>query len=198
MRGHSSAGRALQWHCRGQGFDSPWLHQFDDKASSLAAPGENAAAPPAFPADAAIGHFAEEHRHHRIDVLNRSPSTPPCGGDLTPIDVFRVVSPFQSAPPCGGDASDAVDALIALIVSIRAPVWGRLGLTVRTSQVRVSIRAPVWGRQSSFDSNKPSKKFQSAPPCGGDALHVVRHVEQCAVSIRAPVWGRRAAGPLRM
>ena len=26
-RGHSSVGRALQWHCRGQGFDSPWLHQ---------------------------------------------------------------------------------------------------------------------------------------------------------------------------
>ncbi len=26
--GHSSVGRALQWHCRGQGFDSPWLHQF--------------------------------------------------------------------------------------------------------------------------------------------------------------------------
>src|SRR6185437_4997514 len=26
-RGHSSDGRALQWHCRGPGFDSPWLHQ---------------------------------------------------------------------------------------------------------------------------------------------------------------------------
>ena len=28
VRGHSSVGRALQWHCRGQGFDSPWLHHF--------------------------------------------------------------------------------------------------------------------------------------------------------------------------
>src|SRR5690606_34676323 len=27
MRGHSSVGRALEWHSRGQGFDSPWLHQ---------------------------------------------------------------------------------------------------------------------------------------------------------------------------
>jgi hypothetical protein len=24
--GHSSVGRALEWHSRGQGFDSPWLH----------------------------------------------------------------------------------------------------------------------------------------------------------------------------
>ena len=26
IRGHSSVGRALAWHARGQGFDSPWLH----------------------------------------------------------------------------------------------------------------------------------------------------------------------------
>src|SRR5690606_10394426 len=26
--GHSSVGRALEWHSRGQGFDSPWLHQY--------------------------------------------------------------------------------------------------------------------------------------------------------------------------
>ena len=26
-RGHSSAGRALQWHCRGHRFDPGWLHQ---------------------------------------------------------------------------------------------------------------------------------------------------------------------------
>ncbi len=25
--GHSSVGRALEWHSRGQGFKSPWLHQ---------------------------------------------------------------------------------------------------------------------------------------------------------------------------
>lgn len=28
VRGHSSAGRALRWQRRGQGFDSPWLHHF--------------------------------------------------------------------------------------------------------------------------------------------------------------------------
>ena len=27
MWGHSSAGRALGWQPRGQGFDPPWLHQ---------------------------------------------------------------------------------------------------------------------------------------------------------------------------
>jgi hypothetical protein len=27
--GHSSAGRALQWHCRGHRFDPGWLHQFE-------------------------------------------------------------------------------------------------------------------------------------------------------------------------
>ena len=26
FRGHSSAGRALAWQARGQGFESPWLH----------------------------------------------------------------------------------------------------------------------------------------------------------------------------
>ena len=30
--GHSSAGRALQWHCRGQRFDPAWLHQYLLKA----------------------------------------------------------------------------------------------------------------------------------------------------------------------
>ncbi len=32
--GHSSVGRALEWHSRGQGFDSPWLHQFSYCPSS--------------------------------------------------------------------------------------------------------------------------------------------------------------------
>ena len=27
FRGYSSAGRALEWHSRGQGFESPYLHQ---------------------------------------------------------------------------------------------------------------------------------------------------------------------------
>ena len=26
--GHSSAGRALQWHCRGRRFDPAWLHHY--------------------------------------------------------------------------------------------------------------------------------------------------------------------------
>ena len=29
IRGHSSVGRALEWHSRGRGFDSPWLHQLE-------------------------------------------------------------------------------------------------------------------------------------------------------------------------
>jgi hypothetical protein len=33
--GHSSVGRALEWHSRGQGFDSPWLHHFIHKISML-------------------------------------------------------------------------------------------------------------------------------------------------------------------
>src|SRR5690606_38364634 len=37
-RGRSSAGRALQWHCRGQGFDPPRLHhsnEFEVKAPRI-------------------------------------------------------------------------------------------------------------------------------------------------------------------
>src|SRR5690606_30529090 len=33
LRGHSSVGRALEWHSRGRGFDSPWLHQSPDDPS---------------------------------------------------------------------------------------------------------------------------------------------------------------------
>src|SRR5436305_837858 len=33
--GHSSVGRALEWHSRGRGFDSPWLHQSHSGPASL-------------------------------------------------------------------------------------------------------------------------------------------------------------------
>src|SRR3546814_5507417 len=35
-RGHSSAGRALQWHCRGQRFDPAWLHQNSQRVRGFA------------------------------------------------------------------------------------------------------------------------------------------------------------------
>lgn len=28
LRGYSSVGRALQWHCKGRGFEFHYLHQF--------------------------------------------------------------------------------------------------------------------------------------------------------------------------
>ena len=34
--GHSSAGRALHWQCRGQGFEPPWLHQSWSRCSRWA------------------------------------------------------------------------------------------------------------------------------------------------------------------
>jgi hypothetical protein len=47
-RGHSSAGRALQWHCRGRRFDPVWLHQvFPSFASKF---------PPASPSSRGLGH----------------------------------------------------------------------------------------------------------------------------------------------
>ena len=33
--GYSSVGRALQWHCRGQEFDPPYLHQLPLKLLAL-------------------------------------------------------------------------------------------------------------------------------------------------------------------
>ena len=33
-RGHSSAGRALEWHSRGQRFDPAWLHQLNHAITS--------------------------------------------------------------------------------------------------------------------------------------------------------------------
>ncbi len=47
--GHSSVGRALQWHCRGRGFDSPWLHQPSPLRASAGKPATvytRAACPP--------------------------------------------------------------------------------------------------------------------------------------------------------
>src|SRR5437764_4467386 len=35
--GHSSVGRALEWHSRGRGFDSPWLHHFPNWINYLGA-----------------------------------------------------------------------------------------------------------------------------------------------------------------
>ena len=35
--GDSSVGRALEWHSRGQGFDSPYLHQFSPQVKIAAA-----------------------------------------------------------------------------------------------------------------------------------------------------------------
>ena len=54
---------------------------------------------------------------------------------------------FQSAPPCGGDLPVKVGKDESIIVSIRAPVWGRSSIhQIRKEENEVSIRAPVWGR----------------------------------------------------
>ena len=37
-RGHSSVGRALPWHGRGQGFESPWLHHVKSLRDHVAQP----------------------------------------------------------------------------------------------------------------------------------------------------------------
>ena len=34
FRGYSSVGRALEWHSRGQGFESPYLHQSKPRLKS--------------------------------------------------------------------------------------------------------------------------------------------------------------------
>src|SRR5579859_8263850 len=44
-RGHSSAGRALQWHCRGHEFDPHWLHQISE-GLGLNGPGPSTFNPP--------------------------------------------------------------------------------------------------------------------------------------------------------
>src|SRR5580692_6223989 len=35
FRGHSSVGRALEWHSRGHRFDSDWLHQISNNINDL-------------------------------------------------------------------------------------------------------------------------------------------------------------------
>ncbi len=61
--GHSSVGRALEWHSRGQGFDSPWLH-FCGKA-------HKAAISP-LPAQPTAGP-------HSPSLVHRAPSPPEAG-----------------------------------------------------------------------------------------------------------------------
>ncbi len=85
-------------------------------------------------------------RSTRLPSSGTFQSTPPCGGDSPPESCLMAPSLFQSTPPCGGDIA-LKDDNFEDIVSIHAPVWGRLWPDVIVAHGgKVSIHAPVWGR----------------------------------------------------
>ena len=53
----------------------------------------------------------------------------------------------------------------------------------------VSIHAPVWGRLSETIYSLPVLRFQSTPPYGGRRKSFSRPRRRDGVSIHAPVWG---------
>jgi hypothetical protein len=68
-RGRSSVGRALEWHSRGQGFDSPRLHQRPPVRSMTAGPSETAKGGSEF---AGIAQLVE-HNLAKVGVAGSSP-----------------------------------------------------------------------------------------------------------------------------
>ncbi len=101
----------------------------------------------------------------------------------------------------------------ALLVSIRAPGWGRLLIEPHhVGQPPVSIRAPGWGRPTSLYIAHAASRFDPRPRVGatgtvkpqsqdmacfdprprvGATKAFIPGPLEIAVSIRAPGWGRR-------
>ena len=53
----------------------------------------------------------------------------------------------------------------------------------------ISIHAPVWGRVRHITAYYLGSKFQFTPPCGG-GVKCVYGISVRQISIHAPVWGR--------
>ena len=118
---------------------------------------------------------------------------------------------FQSTPPCGGDRVQPRSGLNMTIISIHAPLRGRLLFyVVENGRTKISIHAPLRGRRSvpgcplsaRYFNPRPlagattacihrssGASFQSTPPCGGD-FFFLRVPAVFIISIHAPLRGR--------
>ena len=93
-------------------------------------------------------------------------STPPYGGDGNGSDATSTGPDFNPRPRMGATAVSVFVDQVG-VISIHAPVWGRL-VTVMESlrALLISIHAPVWGRRLPQDSAPAGRYFNPRPRMG--------------------------------
>ena len=126
----------------------------------------------------------------RLDLTSKFQSTPPCGGDVSTLENREKATDFNPRPLAGATAVRRLD--------YRRPA--------------ISIHAPLRGRPGQLGIAPCKTRFQSTPPCGGDAalaqipsiwqyfnprplagatLRVREFTGAREISIHAPLRGRR-------
>jgi len=80
---------------------------------------------------------------------------------------------FQSTPPCGGEYSEAAKQLKADMVSIHAPVRGRISRRfIAGESMLFQSTPPCGGECSASRLSRRNSTFQSTPPCGGESAEL--------------------------
>ena len=116
---------------------------------------------------------------------------PPCGGH--PATGLKSTWPaeFQVVPPCGGHQRKLSMAIIRILVSSRAPVWGASwwGGRCICRLARFKSCPRVGGiLQIPFVQGGP-RNVSSRAPVWGASRYQFRMKNTSLVSSRAPVWG---------
>ena len=127
-RGRSSAGRALQWHCRGQGFDPPRLHHRPKKARGDA------------------GFFVSGLARRGLPPIRRA--LPRARRDL--VERHRIVH-----PPAEHHAVDLVAVADVAASGRRRARRGRRACRLRASRCRAPCRATAPRRSSPPAAPRP-------------------------------------------
>ena len=98
----------------------------------------------------------------------RFQSTPPCGGDVDPIDALATVGHFNPRPHAG--ATRRIDRRPGFpMISIHAPMRGRQFLATDIGHYFIFQSTPPCGGDiQQLLTYELQRKFQSTPPCGGD------------------------------
>ena len=101
--GYSSVGRALEWHSRGQGFDSPYLHQrFELRLKAIQRTGSSAQMPLPFSLARTLPRspLRSDNGHRNRDGSLRSPIPSSLRSSLRL--PFTMVSPSAQRSDCSG------------------------------------------------------------------------------------------------
>ena len=116
-------------------------------------------------------------------------STPPCGGDETPLAGPGITTIFQSTPPCGGDLAYGLSLCSSTYFNPRPLAGATPAISGPMRKVHFNPRPlagaticsnNAWSDSDNFNPRPlagatdlcgtgPGRgRFQSTPPCGGD------------------------------